>query len=74
MTAILRLLYSCGKDQSDAANKLKEEVVIDGTIRPCKGIPIPECGKVLLVEFRIRETFAFGIRNSAQGIENPTND
>ena len=42
------------------------------TFAPCKGIRIPESVKILLVESRIRETFACGIRNTAQGIQNPS--
>ena len=45
-----------------------------GQIAPCKGIRIPESVKFLLVESRIRETFACGIRNTDQGIQNPTSD
>ena len=37
---------------------------------PCKGIRNPESGKFLLVESGI---LGFGIRNTAQGIRNPTN-
>ena len=37
---------------------------------PCKGIRILESGKFLLVESRI---LGFAIRNTAQGIRNPTN-
>lgn len=33
-------------------------------IAPCKGVWIPECGKILLVES--------GIQATAQGIRNPT--
>ena len=46
----------------------------------CKRIRIPECKKFLLVESRIWENLLveseildFGIRNTAQGIRNPTN-
>ena len=35
---------------------------------PCRGIRIPEAGKVLLVESRIQ---CFGISNTAQGIGDP---
>ena len=38
---------------------------------PCKEIWIPESGNFLLVEFGI---LGLGIRNTAQGIRNPTND
>ena len=38
---------------------------------PCKGIRIPECWKIFLMESRI---LGFGIRNTAQGVRNPTND
>ena len=48
---------------------------------PFKGIRIPESLKFLLLESRIREhTFVgsgildLGIRNTTQGIRNPTND
>ena len=40
-------------------------------IAPCKGIRIPESGTILLRE---SEILCFGIRNSPQGIPNPTND
>ena len=36
---------------------------------PCKGIWIPESGKILLAESWI---IGFGIRNTTQGIRNPT--
>ena len=38
---------------------------------PCKTIRIPESWKFLPVEFGI---VGFGIRNTDQGIRNPTND
>ena len=38
---------------------------------PCKELWIPESGNFLLVEFGI---LGLGIRNTAQGIRNPTND
>ena len=41
------------------------------SIAPCKGIRIPEFGKTLVVESGILD---FGIRNTAQGILNSTND
>ena len=37
----------------------------------CKGIRIPESGKVLFVEYEI---LGFEIWNTAQGIQNPTKD
>ena len=47
----------------------------------CKGIRIPESKRVLLFGSRIRENFlveshilGFGIRNTAQGIRNPTDN
>ena len=41
-------------------------------LAPCKGlIRFPESGKSLLVESRIWENFAYGIRNITQGIPNP---
>ena len=41
----------------------------------CKGIPIPDSGKCLLVPKNSEENFACEIRNTAQGIRNPpTND
>ena len=40
-------------------------------IAPCNGIRIPECGKFLFMESGI---LGFGIRNTAQGIRNHTND
>ena len=40
-------------------------------VAPCKGIRIPESGKILLME---SEILGFGIQNTAQGIRNPTND
>ena len=50
-------------------------------VAQCKGIWIPESSKFLLVEFGILEKFAvesgvlgFGIRNTAQEIQNATND
>ena len=41
------------------------------SITVLKTIGIPESGKSLLEESRI---LSFGIRNSAQGIQNPAND
>ena len=35
---------------------------------------VKESGKILLVESEIRKDFAYRIRNTAQGIWNPTND
>ena len=43
-------------------------------VATCKGIRIPQYGKFLLVESRIRGKFGSGIRKIAQGIHNPTND
>ena len=43
----------------------------DSYFAPYKIIRIPESGKFLLVECGI---LGFGIRNTAQGIRNPTND
>ena len=40
-------------------------------ITPCERIRIPESKKMLLVESGI---LGFGIQNTAQGIQNPTND
>ena len=40
-------------------------------LTPCKGIRIPQCVKCWPVE---SEILGFGIRNTAQGIRNPTND
>ena len=40
-------------------------------ITPCKGIQIPESGKIFLVECGI---LGFGIRNTAEGIRNTTNE
>ena len=41
------------------------------SITPCEGMRIPESGKFLFVE---SGTLGFGIRNTAAGIRNPTND
>ena len=41
-------------------------------VAPCKGIQIPKSGKLLLVESGIREGFSPAIRNTAQGVRNPT--
>ena len=41
---------------------------------PCTGIRNPGSGKFLLVESGIGEIFACGIRNAAQGIQDPTTD
>ena len=55
--------------------------VTTDTSSPCKGICIPESSKFLLVESEIRENLlvesrilGFGIRDTARGIRNPTND
>ena len=40
-------------------------------VAPCKGIGIPESGKFSLVESGV---LGFGIRDTGQGIRNPTND
>ena len=44
---------------------------ISQSFAPCKEIRIPEAVKFLLVESQI---LGFAFRNTAQGIQNPTND
>ena len=49
----------------------KPSDVASACVAPCKGIRIPESEKIWLVKSGI---LGSGIRNTAQGIRNPTND
>ena len=50
-------------------NERKTTETFDLFVAPCKGMRILESGKILLVESGL---LSFGIRNTPQGIRNPT--
>ena len=71
------ILVSGGRRVAGANSKFKKkspeylEKQLSWKVAPRKGIRIPESGKILQVELEI---LGFGIRNTSQGIRNPTND